>query len=163
MPYFAQTDLENALSVNVVKAVYDDDHDGVVDSAPMAACVAYGDAMCNSFLRRVLATSSGTAATLPLTTVPDEVKFAALDFGIAYTIRRRPDVVKAMNEQPWTVFHEQAIEQMKRYCASMQIVPPTTGAQATEGGAILNPDSDSDGNAEDLPDEPRWADFADFA
>lgn len=165
MAYFTQTDLENALSVAVVKAVYDDDHDGVVDSGPIAACIAYGDAMCNSFLRNVLTSSetSLSAATLPLTTVPDEVKFASLDFGIAYTIRRRPDVVKAMNEQPWTVFYEQAIEQMKRYCASIQRVPASTGGSATAGGAILNPDSDEDGAAEDLPDEGRWADLSDFA
>jgi len=159
--YFSQTDLENALSIPVVKAVYDDNHDGTADSGPIAACIAYGGAMCDSFLRNVLS-SGGSEITLPLTTVPNEVKFAALDFGIAYTIRRRPDVVKAMNEQPWTVFFEQAVEQMKRYCASMQRVPSSTGTHATAGAEILNPDSDEDGNAEDLPDEGRWADMADF-
>ena len=160
--YFDQTDLENALSVNVVKGVYDDDHDGVADSAPVAACIAYGNAECNSFLRNVL-TSGGSPIELPLTDVPDEVKFAALDFGIAYTMRRRPDVVRAMNEQPWTVFYEAAVAKMKRYCASLQRVPATTGTHATAGGALLNPDSDADGNAEDLPTEGRWSDMADFS
>ena len=157
--YFSQTDLENALGEAIVKAIYDDDHDGEVDAGPIAACIAYGGAMCDSFLRNVLT----DATTLPLTTVPNEVKFAALDFGIAYSVRRRPDVVKAMNEQPWTVYYEQAVEQMKRYCASAQRVPASTGTHATAGGALLNPDSDEDGEEEDLPTEGRWADMGDFS
>lgn len=161
--YFSQTDLENALSINVVKAAYDDDHDGVVDTGPMAACIAYGNAECNSFLRNLLVTASGTVVTLPLSSVPDEVKFAALDFGIAYTIRRRPDVVRAMGELSWTEFYEQAIAKMKRYCESVQRMPSSAGTHATAGGAILNPDSDSDGNEEDLPTEGRWTDLSDFA
>ena len=161
--YFSQTDLENALSVNTVKAAYDDDHDGVVDTGPIAACIAYGNAECNSFLRNVLTTSSGAPVTLPLSTFPDEVKFAALDFGIAYTMRRRPDVVRAMGEVPWTDFYDEAIKKMDRYCKSVQRVPATSGAHATAGGAILNPDSDSDGDAEDLPTEGRWTDMGSFS
>lgn len=156
MAYFSQTDLENALSVPIVKAVYDDDRDGTVDSGPMAACLAYGSAQCDSFLRKVGTTSSGAAVTLPLATVPDEVKFAALDFGIAYTIRRRPDIVKASGEQPWTVFYEQAIEQMKRYCAAQQVMPATAMSHATLGGAIFGGVTGTD-----LP-SPRWSDLSDF-
>ena len=159
--YFSQTDLENALSKSIVKGAYDDDHDGIVDTAPMAACIAYGNAMCNSFLRNVM-TSGGSPITLPLTSVPDEVKFAAIDFGIAYTIRRKPDVVKAMNAEPWTTFFASAVDQMKRYCASEQRMPAEVGTPATAGGALLNPDSDADGNEECLPNESRWADPADF-
>ncbi len=158
--YFSQTDLENALSVSVVKAAFDDDHDGVVDTGPMAACIAYGNAECNSFLRNVFV--GGAAIELPLSTVPDEVKFAALEFGIAYTMRRRPDVVKAMNEQPWNTFYDAAIAKMKRYCESVQRMPTTVGTHATVGGTVLNPDSDADGVEEELPTEGRWADMGDF-
>jgi hypothetical protein len=90
--------------------------------------------------------------------VPNEVKFAALDFGIAYTMRRRPDVVKAMNEQPWTTFYEQAVAQMKRYCAAIQQVPASTAEHATTGGEIFGVDPDDD----DAP-EPRWSDMSDFS
>lgn len=159
MAYFTQSDLENALSKSVVKGVYDDDRDGTVDAGPIAACIAYGTAQCNSFLRKVMTTSGGERITLPLTTIPDEVKFAALDFGIAYTIRRRPDVVKAMNEQPWTVFFEQACEQMKRYVASQQVMPiDTVGHTSTEGGGVFPIDPEDDECA-----VPRWSDPADFA
>lgn len=49
MPYFTQADLENALGVQIVKAIFDDDNDGVADAAPVAACCAYGSAECDSF------------------------------------------------------------------------------------------------------------------
>lgn len=160
--YFSQTDLENALGVHVVGQIYDDDQDGVVDSGPMAACIAYGNAECNSFLRNVLMSATGAAITLPLTVVPDEVKFAALDFGIAYSIRRKPDVVKAMNEQSWTVFADAAIAKMKRYCASMQRVPATTGIHATAGGSILSQETDIDSDDE-LVQQSRWGDMSDFS
>jgi hypothetical protein len=159
MPYFSQTDLENALSIPIVKAVYDDDRDGTADSGPIAACLAYGSALCDSFLRKVGIAPGGGVLTLPLTAVPDEVKFAALDFGIAYTIRRRPDIVKASGEQPWTVFYEQAVEQMKRYCASQQMVSPTAMTHATSGGSLFAGATGASGS--DLSGS-RWLDMGDF-
>ena len=157
MGYFTQTDLENALSTSTVKAVYDDDRDGTVDAGPIAACIAYGTAQCDSFLRKIGTTPGGTSAiVLPLSTVPDEVKFASLDFGIAYTIRRRPDIVKASGEQPWTVFYEQAVEQMKRYVASMQMVSATAMSHATVGGSIFG-----GATGTGLP-APRWSNLSDF-
>ena len=154
--YFSQTDLENALSVPIVEACYDDDRDGTVDSAPIAACIAYGGAVCDSFLRKVGNAPGGGTLTLPLTTVPNEVKFAALDFGIAYSVRRRPEISKALGNQPWTVFYDQAVEQMKRYCAAQQVMPSTAMTHATVGGDIFGGVT---GTA--LP-APRWSDMSDF-
>lgn len=162
MGYFTQTDLENALSAPVVRAIYDDDHSGEVDTSAIEACINYGSVQCDSYLRNVLMDGT-TPIVLPLTSVPDEVKFAAVDFGIAYSMRRRPDVVKAMGEQPWLTFMKDAREQMKNYCASIQRMPPETGTPVTVGGVILNPDSDTDGAEEELPTEGRWVDMGDFA
>ena len=157
MGYFTQTDLENALSVSIVKSVYDDDRNGAVDAGPMNACIAYGTALCDSFLRKIGQTSGGgSAIVLPMTSPPDEVKFASLDFGIAYTIRRRPDIVKAIGEQPWTVFYDQAVEQMKRYVSSMQMVSATAMAHATVGGSIFGGPTGTD-----LP-APLWNSLGDF-
>ncbi len=162
MTYFEQTDLENALSAHLVEAAYDDDGDGEVDAAPMAACIAYGTAMCNSFLRNVM-TSGGSAIELPLVDVPDEVKFAAIDFGIYFTVRRRPELLRAITGEDPHKYRDSAIEQMRRYCASEQRMPATVGTPATAGGALLNPDSDEEGVAEDLPNESRWADMGLFS
>lgn len=161
--YFSQTDLENALGAHTVKAIFDDDQDGSADSGPVAACIAYGGSECDSFLRNAMqASAAGGVVTLPLTDVPNEVKFAALDFGIAYAIRRRPDVVRAMGEQPWTTFYEAAVDKMKRYCQSIQRMPATVGAHATVGGNVITPETDVDSDEE--PDqESRWGDMGDFA
>lgn len=159
MGYFNQTDLENALGKKIVKQIYDDDHDTKTDAGPIAACIAYGSAQCDSFLRAAYGNSTHQAITLPLTTVPAEVKFAALDFGIAYTLRRRPDLVQAMNEQPWTVYHQAAVDQMKRYCESIQRFPvDTVGTPATVGGSnyALDPEDD------DAPVR-RFDDMGDFS
>ena len=161
--YFARSDLESALGVPIVKAIYDDNHSGNVATGSaataVAGCIAYAGAMCDSFLRGALQNPVGTGAlTLPLETVPNEVKFAALDFGIAYSMRRRPDVVKAMGEQPWTIHYEQAVAQMKRYAASIQQVPASTAHHATSGGDVFGTDPEDD----ELP-EPRWGDMADFS
>ncbi len=161
--YFTQTDLENAISVGAVKGAYDDDKDGTPDPGPIAACIAFGNAECNSFLRNVLVTGSGAPLTLPLVTVPDEVKFAALDFGIAYSIRRRPDIAKAMGEQPWTAFYDVAVAKMKRYCESIQRVPPTVGTHATVGGALLSPETDENDAPKEPSPEGRWSSMGGFS
>jgi phage gp36-like protein len=133
MAYSSQTDLENALGVNIVKAIFDDNLDGVVDVAPMAACLAYGDAECNSFLR-------GTYdATFPIDPVPDELKFAAVDFCCAYAARRRPDLTRAMGEAPWTTFREAAVEKMKLFIKSTQRLPPTVAVPSNVGAEIVAP------------------------
>lgn len=151
--YFSQTDLENALGLQTVKSVYDDDLDGVVDDAPMTACRAYGTAECNSFLRGIHA----TAIPLAEADVTDEVKFAALDFGIAYTMRRRPDVVRAMSEEPWTTFRDSAIEKMKRYVASLQRMPPAMGVPSNVGAEVV-----TTADPADEPDPPRGSFFEDM-
>jgi len=155
--YFTQTDLEAALSLPVVKAAYDDTHSNTVSATGIAACIAYGTAQCDSFLRKVGQAPGGGTLTLPMESPPDEVKFAALDFGIAYTMRRRPDVVKAMNVESWLVFYNQAVEQMQRYVAAQQMVTPTAMTHATAGGSIFGGPTGTD-----LP-SARWSSWGDFA
>jgi len=131
-PYSSQADLENALGTNTVKAIFDDNLDGVVDIAPMAACLDYGTAECDSFLR------GNYDVTFPIDPVPNELRFAAVDFCCAYATRRRPDVTRAMGEEAWKTFREAAIEKMKRFASALQRLPPTTGTPANVGGHIVD-------------------------
>ena len=144
MSYFSQQDLEDALGKNAVKAIFDDDNDGAADAAPIASCIAYGSAECDSFLR------GEYLITFPVGSAPAELKFAAIDFGCAYAARRRPDIVKALGELPWTEFRDSAIEKMKRYASALQRLPPTTGTPSNVGG-ITTVDDDritvSDGSS----------------
>lgn len=153
MAYCSQTDLENALGVNIIKAIFDDNLDGTVDSGPIAACLAYGNAECDSYLRGVY------DVTFPITPVPDELKFAAVDFCCVYALRRRPDIVKAMGEQPWTVFRDSAVDKMKRFGKSMQRLPDTTGTPTNVGAEVRTGDPESP----TLPSPPRrWQNMGDF-
>jgi hypothetical protein len=157
MGYFNQTDLENAISVPIVKAIYDDDRDGTADTAAITACIAYGTALCDSFLRKVGSAPGGGTLNLPLTVIPDEVKFAAVEFGIAYSVRRRPDMAKALGEIAWTTYYEQAVEQMKRYVASLQMVSPTAMDHATVGASIFG------GPTGTCLPTARWGSMSDYA
>ena len=94
--------------------------------------------------------------------MPDEVKFAALDFGVAYTVRRRPDVVKALGNLDWKVYFDEAVEQMKRYVAAQQMVTPTAMEHATVGGSLLTVATGYDSTSGGCLPEPRWSDMGDF-
>ncbi len=122
MAYTSQEDLENALGVQLVRAVYDDDNDGAVDAGPMAACLAYADAECDSFLR------GAYNATFPITDVPAALQFAALDFACAYTARRRPELAHTLGSDPFKQFYDAAAAKMKRYVTYEQRLPATVGA-----------------------------------
>ncbi len=114
MAYLVQADLEDALGINTVTAIFDDDQDGVADARPIQACIDYATAECDAFLR----TLAGVTATL--TAVPADVKFAALDFAVAYAMRRRPDVARAMGEASWAAYYKAAIEKMERFASEAQ-------------------------------------------
>ena len=159
--YITQTDLEHAISKQTVKAIFDEGANAV-DPEVMASCIAFATSECNSYLRKVLVSSSGSKLSLPLSTVPDEVKFAALDFGLAYASKRRPDVAKAMGVLPWTDFYKMASERMKRYCEAEQQVAPEVATPGVIGASIQNPDVDEDGCTQDPPAESRWTDMGGF-
>ncbi len=130
---FARIDLENALGRQIVSAVYDDDGNLQADLAPLAACIQYGSSECLTWLR-----ANNYEEHLPKSTsdVPDALRFAALEFGIAYTMRRRPDVVRAMNGESWTTFMTTAIDKMKNYAATLQRLPRETSVPANVGATV---------------------------
>ena len=152
MAYLSQTDLENALGTAIVLAIFDDNQDGIPDQGPIAACLDYASTECDSYLR------GHYDVTFPISPVPSELKFAAVDFACAYAARRRPDIVRAMNEQPWTVFIEAANAKMKRYTAVLQRLPPSVGPPVTTGGAVYVGDTTPD----DGTPQSRWKDMGDF-
>ncbi len=135
--YCSQADLEDAMGVQIVLAVYDDDGDGVVDTRPMQACLRYARVECNSFLR-------GMYATIPFSdpaTTPEEIRNAAIDFACAFTARRRPDLMRSMNERSWKDFYDAAIAKMKNYRSATQELPRDTAGTAANVGGQTSTDS----------------------
>ena len=137
MAYITQDDLENALSVHVVKAVFDDDLSGEANAQAVDACLEYASAECDSFLEGVY-----DDVSFPLADPPVIVKYAAIDFACAYCARRRPDLVKAMGEEPWQRFQDHAIAKMERFVKSKQRLPAATGTPANVGAEVRSGDAE---------------------
>lgn len=151
MTYASQQDLEHALGAQVVKSIFDDDHDNVIDAGAMASCLAYGDAEVDSFL------SGQYDYTPPMSPAPAAVKYAAVDFCCAYATRRRPDLVRAMGEEPWTEFRKAAVEKMKNFVTARQRLPVSAGAPANvttvvKVGGVVQPDELPDRTFDDMGD-----------
>lgn len=151
MSYGSQADLEHALGSNVVKSIFDDDLDGVIDGNAMTSCLAYGDAEVDSFL------STQYEGPFPLANPPAAVKYAAVDFCCAYAARRRPDLVRAMGEESWEVFRKAAVEKMTRFVKAQQRLPEASGAPANvttvvKVGGVVKPDGLPDRVFDDMGD-----------
>lgn len=133
MALVARADLDAALGLPTVKALFDDDQDGVPDDSPIAACCAYSEAEVLAFL----------AGTYDIVVIPDPpppiLVFAGVDFGCAYAYRRRPEVAAAMNAKSWTDFRTAAESKMKLFATAQQrIMPPTAaGAPKNVGGPFF--------------------------
>lgn len=153
LAYITQADLEDALGTQVVLAIFDDDMDGFVDNHAIMACLSYGSAQVDAYL-------AGTYdITLPIANPPAVVKFAAVDFACAYATRRRPDLVRAMGEKPWSDFLDAAKENMKLFASSLKRLPAGDGTPTNVGAEARTGDPDNP----DLPTPPRtFQDMGDF-
>lgn len=127
--YITQTDLENALGKGTVSAIYDDDADGEAEAGAIQACCDYASVEVDSVL------VNEYSITLPLAQpIPSVVKYAALDFGIAYSMRRRPDIVHAMNEKSWTDFRDAANSKLRAFASAFERLPKVVDTPANVGG-----------------------------
>lgn len=139
--YVTRADLENALGVNLVRAIYDDDNDGDPEPAALAACFEYASAECDSFLR-------GTY-TFPIDPIPSALKYAALDFACAYTARRRPELAHSLGSDPFKSFYDAAVAKMKRFDNSEQRFPPENGVPVNIDGFVGDSTGTSNGSGID--------------
>lgn len=140
VPYFCRADLVHALGAQLVTSTYDDEAGGAgpADLPSIDACIRYGTSQCKTFLL-----SHNLESSLPQVAadVTDALRFAALDFGITYTMRRKPDVVLALGAKSWTEFLDAAVAQMDRYAKTLQILPSPMVAPANVGVRIAEGDA----------------------
>lgn len=139
MSYASHADLDHALGASVVKTIFDDDLDGVADANAIVSCLAYADAEVDSFLSGVY------PGPFPIANAPAAIKFAAVDFCCAYAARRRPDLVRAMGEEPWTTYRAAAIAKMENYVKARQRLPESAGAPANVGATVRIAGEEPDG------------------
>lgn len=149
--YFSRADLEDAIGVQIVKAIFDEDSSGNPSIRAIDSCRAYGTSECNSFLR-----SNYPEGKLPTEedSVPAELLFAAIDFGCVYAARRRPDLVNAMGGETWKTFLDAANAKMQRYVDGIQRVPTATGVpENVQQSVSAGPDvTDQSGSALEVYD-----------
>jgi hypothetical protein len=83
-----QTDLENALSVSTVRAIFDDANNNTVSTAAVAAVIARAESQVYSYL-------ATTYPDLPIpytaSPAPEVLRSAVLEFAIVYSRDRKPE------------------------------------------------------------------------
>lgn len=149
MAYNDQTDLENAMSPATVMAIFDDAADGVVNAVALEAVLTRADAQINSFIAR-----NYPDLTLPLTSPPETLKSAALEFAIVYARDRKPEYWSKSQEGERQARIKGAFEMAERYAkAEQKLFDSTEPKPANVGGYV------SSGNPTDQTPKPKL--FAD--
>lgn len=87
-PYITPVDVENRLSQQVVKQIYDDDESGDADAGPVAGLCADASSKVASYLRANYSLDAVAENT------PYEVVRLTLDVATAYAAQRFPSYVK---------------------------------------------------------------------
>jgi phage gp36-like protein len=98
--YCSQADLEKRLDPQVLRALTDDDGDGLADTAVIDAAIADADALIDTYLR--------ARYVVPLNPVPDAVRSISAAVAIYFLLTRRHEIVPA--------------EHLKRYESAMQLL-----------------------------------------
>lgn len=125
--YISQTDLENALSVSTVLAIFDDGT-GTVNSTAVAAVIDRAEAEVDSYLIVIY--------DLPLPNQADRLlKHCALQFAICFAMEKHPEYVRTFGEQQRTgPLYERAHALMTRIAKALQRLPDQTVAASNVGG-----------------------------
>jgi len=98
--YCTQSDLEKRLDPQVLRALSDDDADGLADAAVIAAAIADADALIDTYLR--------ARYTVPLDPVPEAARSISAAVAIYFLLTRRREIVPA--------------EHLKRYESAVQLL-----------------------------------------
>lgn len=131
--YITDADLLAAISENVVNATADDDNNGTPDAAVLALVIASAEGIVDSFLLGFY--------TFPLTEPTDRiVRFAALDFALAFLAERHPEYVRNRDSKMGEVRYKRGVETMLRLQQARQRLPDESLVAPPKniGGIVYN-------------------------
>lgn len=111
MAYFTEDDLNRAVGAALVLRCLDDDNDGTVDAATLAALVADADAEVNGYVTRVY--SATTLAASP----PPALRRLAVDVGVQLMYLRRPEFIGERGDTPWQGRYDRALKRLAEIAA----------------------------------------------
>jgi phage gp36-like protein len=106
MAYFTQTDLENTVDAALVLRLLDDDNDGTVDSAPLAAVQLRVQSEMRGYLGRRYTLSTLEASP------PESIRLLACELAVEFCYRRRPELANERGETPWNGRYKEAIRRL---------------------------------------------------
>jgi len=89
--YCSQSDLENRIDPQVLRALTDDDGDGLADEAVVEAAIGDADALIDTYLRARYA--------VPLDPAPEVVKSISAAVAIYFLLTRRREIVPSEHQK----------------------------------------------------------------
>lgn len=141
LPYWLLSDLENRLSAEVVRQVFDDNGDGVADAAVIVRLQSDSDSWVEGYLRGNYDLAAVRANP------PNQVRRLSLDYAEACTARRHGEYVR----RDWKGMLEQAEKELRRIrSGEVRLDVEGTPEPATNhGGAVW------DGSTDYTADAPK--------
>jgi hypothetical protein len=137
MAYITQTDLENAIGPAAVLAIYDDDGDLALSSSELAALASVLDRSSAKVDGRLARSYDGP---FPLSPVPKLVKYAALEYAIAYSFERHPEFVRAFGRDEHAIRLKRAEDMAEDIADAIEFLPDFAAQKTpgTAGGVVPN-------------------------
>ena len=111
--YCTQSDLEKRLDPQLVRALSDDDGDGLADEAVVNAAIADADALVDTYMQ--------ARYVVPFDPVPDALRSISAALAIYFLLTRRREIVPA--------------EHQKRYESAVQLLDRLARGEVALGAA----------------------------
>lgn len=137
--WLAQLDLENAATPAMVTAIYDDGNTGALNTAAIAADIDRGEQEVLSWLGDEYGPPPFTGAILTQLSADPFLKYAALDYALAYMFDRHPEYPQGATdakERSWRF--QRADQRMQRVLSGRQRPTTMTTPPANVGGVVVD-------------------------
>lgn len=133
--YLTQANLEDRLSVAVVRAILDDNADGTVDTGPLGQVLADAEAYCEGFARGIY---DLTVLRALGTNAPTEWKRMCLDVAGCYLLERWPEYIRGDLLRMWERARTQLLD-LRKGLTRLNI-GTTPEPAANQGGEVRSGD-----------------------
>lgn len=132
----SQTELENRMSVAVVRAILDDNNDGAADANPVAQLIDDAESKVMSYYQPTY------GATLPAS-IPKELKRMTLDVAYAMAAQRHPEIVRGVDWEKRMLAAERDLNRMRKRETTLGI-DTAPEPSALDGASIVSQTADED-------------------
>ena len=136
--WLCQADLENATSVRMVGACFDDDQANVINKDALNAVIDRAEQEVLSWLASEFGPPPLPADTLAGLGSDNFLKYAAVDYAVALMFDRHPEYVRANMKDDRAARMQAAKERMERVVDARQQPPTVVKRPANVGGVAVD-------------------------